>query len=324
MTRLSLIIPARDAEPYIGQTLKSLERNVGSDDEVVVVNDASVDTTAEIVDSYRRHIPGLELVHNRKPHGLAGARNDGLDVAGGRYIAFLDADDWLAPGTLDQMIDGIEALDVDFVRVDHVQVFGERRVVVRAPEARRGRRLDPRTSIMPDDKSTMVDYPYAWAGIFHCRLLENSLLRFDEGLHTAEDRPWIWRLHRLAASYAVLPVLGHLYRRHVEGSLTQIGDERQLDYIRSFDIVLHEVAGDENAQHIMPKAVRSYCSVMMNHLHQENRLTPEVRGEHRRQARAALKRIDEAVLLPVLSGMGSRGRALRRLRSGRPLVTTPK
>lgn len=320
MTRLSLVVPVRDVAPYLAQTLASLARNVGHDDQVVVVDDASTDDTPEVVESFRGQVPGLQVVRNEHALGLAGARNVGLDKAAGRYVAFLDGDDWLAPGTLDAMVGTIDRLGVDFLRVDHVKVFGKRRVVVRAPEGRRNRPLDPRSSITPVSEPTMVDYAYAWAGVFHRRLLDSGLLRFDTGLHTAEDRPWVWRLHRLAESYAVAPVLGHLYRRDVPGSLTQVGDRRQLDYIRSFEIVLADVATDPRADQLLPKALRSYFSVMAHHLRTEKRLAPALRREHHRLARRSLHGIDAGLRSSVLAGMGWRGRALDLLQQGFPNV----
>ena len=111
------------------------------------------------------------------------------------------------------MVLAISTLGVDFVRTDHVQTTNGQRVVVRAPEARRNRVLDPRSSILPMTTSTMVDYCYAWAGIFDRRIAD--LLTFPDGLFTAEDRSWAWRLHLQAASYAVVGHPGILYRRGV-------------------------------------------------------------------------------------------------------------
>ena len=86
------------------------------------------------------------MLRNETPVGLASARNQGLDRAAGRYLAFLDGDDWLARGHLARMVAVISRLDVDFVRTDHVQTTDGRRSVIRAPEARRDRVLDPRGS----------------------------------------------------------------------------------------------------------------------------------------------------------------------------------
>lgn len=320
MVRLSLVVPVRDVAPYVVQTLTSIAGNVGHSDQVIVVDDASTDDTPELVEQFGGRIPGLEVVHNARSLGLAGARNVGLDHAVGWYVAFLDGDDWLAPGTLDAMVSVIERLGVDFLRVDHVKVFGKRRVVARAPEGRRNRPLDPRSSITPVSEPTMVDYAYAWAGVFHRRVMDAGLLRFDDGLHTAEDRPWVWRLHRHVESYAVTSLLGHLYRRDVPGSLTQIGDRRQLDYIRSFETVLADVAMDPQADLLLPKALRAYFSVMAHQLSTESRLTPALRREHHRLARHSLSRIEDGLRSSVLASMGRRGWALHLLQRGLPNV----
>ena len=129
---------------------------------------------------------------------------------------------------------------MDFVRVGHVKVWGRQRRIVTPPEPRRHVGLAPRSGILPADDSTMVDYPYMWAGIYQRRLLEAGLLDCHDRLHTAEDRPWIWRLHRTAESYLIADVCGLFYRRGVTTALTSVGDARQLHYLDAFDLVFSE------------------------------------------------------------------------------------
>src|SRR5690606_4721383 len=102
-------------------------------------------------------------------------------------------------------------------------------------------------AILPAHRTTSVDYAYAWAGVYHRRLVERGLLHFTDGLRTAEDRPWIWRLHREAESFALSGLLGVFYRRGLPSSLTQIGDARQLDFVRAFDQVVEETVRDPEA-----------------------------------------------------------------------------
>jgi hypothetical protein len=211
----------------------------------------------------------------------------------------------------------IQRHDVDFVRTDHVQVNGIERAVHRAPEGRRNVPLDPRTSILPVDDTTMVDYPYAWAGVYHRRLLDKGLLRFHDGLRTAEDRPWIWDLHRRADSYAVVGLRGVFYRRGVMTSLTQIGDVRQLDFFRAFDLVLAELAGDPEAGRLRKKALRNYCVVIAHQLLERDRFERSVAARLRQLSAEALNRMTEDDLREALVGMGeTRMHMLRRVRGG--------
>ncbi|MEV5349026.1 glycosyltransferase family 2 protein [Streptomyces achromogenes] len=316
--RLSVIIPCFNVEGYIPETVASCVNNARDDFEFLFIEDRSTkDHTYEALLELTKRLPHSRVIRHERNGGLATARNTGIDAAEGRYLTFLDGDDWLAPGYLADLVDRIERLDVDFVRTDHVQVTGVQRMVHRAPEGRRHTPLDPRTSILPVDDTTMVDYPYAWAGVYHRRLLDRGMLRFHDGLRTAEDRPWIWELHRRAESYAVASLRGVFYRRGVASSLTQIGDVRQLDFFRSFDLVLAELADDPEADRLRKKALRNYCVVIAHQLLQRDRFERAVAAELRRRAAEVLGRMTEEQLNEALLGMGEeRVQVLRRIRGG--------
>ncbi|MGK5631344.1 glycosyltransferase family 2 protein [Streptomyces sp. URMC 123] len=315
MVKLSVIVPFFNVQTYAPDTLRSLRANARSDFEFILVDDCSTDGTPDVLARAERELPGAVLVRHERNGGLATARNTGIAAARGEYLTFLDGDDWLAPGYYPQLVAAIEELGCDFVRTDHVQCTGRARTVHRVPHGRRGVVLRPREVILPADRSTSVDYPYAWAGIYHRRLVDNGLLHFRHGLRTAEDRPWIWRLHREAESFAAVGLLGVYYRRGVATSLTQIGDVRQLDFIRAFDQVIEETSTDPEADLLLPKAVRTYCAIISHHLGNMERFEPSVARKLRSMSAAALKRMPQDVLRDALDSMdASRASRLRRLR----------
>jgi glycosyltransferase involved in cell wall biosynthesis len=316
--KLSVIVPCYNIEAYVPETVAGLVNNARDDFEFIFVEDRSTkDQTYEALLALTRRLPHSRVIRHERNGGLATARNTGIDAAEGRYLTFLDGDDWLAPGYLADLVDAVERHDVDFVRTDHVQVTGVERAVHRAPEGRRDTPLDPRTSILPVDDTTMVDYPYAWAGVYHRRLLDRGMLRFHDGLKTAEDRPWIWDLHRRAESYAVASLRGVFYRRGVASSLTQIGDVRQLDFFRSFDLVLAELADDPEAGRLRKKALRNYCVVIAHQLMDRGRFERSVAARLKQLAAEALGRMGEDELNDALVGMGEeRVYMLRRIRGG--------
>ncbi|MEV6778688.1 glycosyltransferase family 2 protein [Streptomyces syringium] len=315
MVKLSVIVPFFNVQTYAPDTLRSLRANARADFEFILVDDCSTDETPDILRRAERELPGVVLVRHERNGGLATARNTGLERARGEYIAFLDGDDWLAPGYYEQLLDVVEGLGVEFVRTDHVQCTGRARTVHRVPHGRRGVVLNPRDAILPADRSTSVDYAYAWAGIYHRRLLDEGLLHFRHGLRTAEDRPWIWRLHRGARTFAVAGLLGVFYRRGVASSLTQIGDVRQLDFLRAFDQVIDETSRDADAEILLPKAVRTYCAIISHHLGSIERFEPAVARTLRSKSAAALRRMPQDLLKDALNSMDDdRAARLRRLR----------
>ncbi|WP_405856917.1 glycosyltransferase family 2 protein [Streptomyces sp. NBC_00090] len=319
MVKLSVVVPFFNVQTYAPDTLTSLRANAREDFEFLLVDDCSSDGTPELLERAARELPGAVLIRHERNEGLATARNTGLDAARGEYLTFLDGDDWLAPGYYERLVAAAEGLGCDFLRTDHVSVSGRDRAVHRAPVPRRGEVLDPRDAILPAHRTTSVDYPYAWAGIYHRQLLERGLLHFPHGLRTAEDRPWIWKLHREAESFAAIGELGVFYRRGVATSLTQIGDVRQLDFIRAFDQVIEETAKDPAADLLLPKAVRTYCALISHHIGAIGRFEPEVARQLKAMSAGALRRMPQGVLDEALAAMGGdRATMLRRLRRRRP------
>ncbi|MER7402019.1 glycosyltransferase family 2 protein [Streptomyces sp. NPDC000070] len=318
MPKLSVIVPFYNVQQYAPDTLRSLRLNADRDFEFILVDDHSRDETPAILERAAEELSDVaqvRYIRHEKNGGLATARNTGLDAAQGEYLTFLDGDDWLAPGYLAELVSALDELGCDFIRTDHVQATARARSISRVPVGRRWEAFDPREAILPSHRSTSVDYAYAWAGAYHRRLLDRGVLHFTDGLRTAEDRPWIWKLHREAESFAVVSLLGVFYRRGVASSLTQIGDVRQLDFIRAFDQVIEETAADREADRLLPKAVRTYCAIIAHHLSNEDRFEPAVARQLRSMSAAAIKRMPQDALADALEAMDmDRSAKLRRLR----------
>ncbi|MFJ9039204.1 glycosyltransferase [Streptomyces sp. NPDC102406] len=323
MVKLSVIVPFYNVQQYAPTALRSLGANARADFEFILVDDCSTDRTKEIVERGARDLPGAVHVR-REEKGVSAARNQALDMARGEYLTFMDGDDWVAPGYFSQLVARIEELGCDFVRTDHVRCTGNQREVHRVPWGPRNTVVSPREVILPSDRSTPVDYPYSWAGAYHRRLKDEGLLHFPEHLRTAEDRPWIWRLHREAKSFAAVDLLGIFYRRGVSTSLTQIGDTRQLDFIPSFNQVVRETSEDPEAAKFLPKVIRTYCAIIAHHLNTIDKFEPSVARKMRILSASALKSMPQDLLNEALDTMDhERASRLRRLRRRPAPVEVP-
>ena len=303
--QVTAILPAKDAEPYIGTTLETLLRQFDEPAalKLVAIDDGSRDGTGEIMRAYAGRFAHAEVLVNPRPRSLATARNQGLAHVDGDAFCFIDGDDWMQPHRLQVLAEQLAELDCDFVRTDHVRVTGQERRIVRAPHPWRGVVIPAREAILPAEDRTMVDYPFAWAGIFHRRLIDEGIAAFPDGLFTAEDRPWIWRLHLQARRFAVLDAPALLYRRGVSSSLSQVRDRRQLDFATAMSQVIDIVQQDAEAERFLPKAVRTILALSSHHMVRSRRMAPALRREMRDSIRDLLTRlpVDEAT------------RALRRL-----------
>lgn len=309
---VTVILPGKDVAPYLATTLTTVLRQFDDPDAVklVMIDDGSRDGTGDIMREYAERLAHAEVIRNGAAVGLASARNQGLDHVDTEFFAFLDGDDWMQPRRLETLVAAMRDLGTDFVRTDHVTDTEGRRRLARAPFPWRNRAASPRDAILPAEESTMVDYPYAWAGMFHRRVLDEGLAEFPEGLFTAEDRPWIWRLHLRAASFAVVDAPALLYRRGVATSLTQIVDRRQLDVIPAFAQMRQVVEADADASRFRPKLISTTLAVSAHHLHRGRHMDRDIRTRMRAGVTELIAALPEHEVRDAVAHMSERRRRL--------------
>ena len=108
MVKISIIIPIFNNEEYLEQCIESVQRQTVKELEIICVDDGSKDQSAELIRRLRQEDARI-ILHQQENRGAAAARNVGIQLAGGEYIAFLDADDYYRQeDALRQMIDCCE------------------------------------------------------------------------------------------------------------------------------------------------------------------------------------------------------------------------
>ncbi len=115
--KVTVIIPAYNAEKYIDECLTSIIKQTYKNFEIIIVNDGSTDKTLEIVKQYENKHKNITVL-NIKNHGQGYARNLALKKATGEYIMFIDADDFIEPVTFEVAINKIVLENSDFVYFD--------------------------------------------------------------------------------------------------------------------------------------------------------------------------------------------------------------
>jgi glycosyltransferase involved in cell wall biosynthesis len=122
MPKVSIIIPAYNVAPYIGETLDSVFAQTFADYEVIVINDGSPDAN-DLERALARFVDRINYI-KQENRGASAARNSGVRAARGEFVAFLDADDLWLPNYLDGQINFIREHDCDLVCAD-AEVFSD-------------------------------------------------------------------------------------------------------------------------------------------------------------------------------------------------------
>ena len=102
--KFSVIIPLYNKAPYVRKALESVCAQTCRDYELIVINDGSTDNSAIVADEYLKATDGIDYkIINQPNAGVSAARNNGVALSHGEYLAFLDADDWWEPTYLERM-----------------------------------------------------------------------------------------------------------------------------------------------------------------------------------------------------------------------------
>ncbi|MFL1683970.1 glycosyltransferase [Coprobacter secundus] len=115
---LSVIIPVYNVEKYLPHCLESVLIQADNNIEVIAINDGSIDKSPEILDQYATQYPSLKII-NQPNQGVSAARQKGITVAHGKYILFLDADDFLEASSLNILYKKAIEADADMVLMDY-------------------------------------------------------------------------------------------------------------------------------------------------------------------------------------------------------------
>ena len=119
---ISVIIPVYNVERYLAQCLDSVINQTYSNLEIICVNDGTRDSSREILEQYAQTDKRVVVI-DQENRGLSGARNTGLKHVHGKYIMFVDSDDWIELDTCEKTVKAAEKYDVDLVMWSYVREF---------------------------------------------------------------------------------------------------------------------------------------------------------------------------------------------------------
>ena len=108
MAELSIIVPVYNVEDYLKECIESLIREKGNYFEIILVDDGSPDKSPQICDGYAQKDKRIKVIHKTNG-GLSEARNTGIKAASGKYLVFLDSDDWLVEGALPGLLAAVKS-----------------------------------------------------------------------------------------------------------------------------------------------------------------------------------------------------------------------
>lgn len=128
MVKISIIIPIYNVEQYLKKCLESILAQTLDDIEVILVNDGSTDKSLDICNQYKLKDPRIKVI-DKKNGGLSDARNKGIQIAEGEYIAFLDSDDWVEPNFYKYLWELAQKEKADIAQCDYIEAYHDETII---------------------------------------------------------------------------------------------------------------------------------------------------------------------------------------------------
>lgn len=219
---ISIIIPVYNVEPYLCQCLDSVIGQTYKNLEILIIDDGSTDGSGKICDEYAERDERIKVFHTEN-RGLSAARNVGLDKANGKYIVFIDSDDWFELVAIERSVEAASISKVDIVCFLPIREY---------KNSSKADIIDPRKPIVFSDKEIIKEYctnsglgVACWNKLYDTDLLQ--YVRYPEGRYY-EDRATTYQLLLLADRVECIPYVLIQYRARKD-NITSHHDYKNID-----------------------------------------------------------------------------------------------
>ena len=223
---LSIIVPVYNVEQYLEKCLRSLvEQTLDKRRyEIIVVNDGSPDGSQKIIDRFAHEYSNIIAVQ-KENGGLSDARNYGIQMARGKYLAFVDSDDYVDTHMYEAMLAKAKQSDFDVVVCDFIEVYEEH-------EVKGSSRVKKDLLNQEEVRMAMWDfYPSAWNKIYKRELF--STIQFKKGVWF-EDVECLYRLFPLIQKVGMVKEAFYYYIQR-SGSISKSTDPRIFHYVENWN-----------------------------------------------------------------------------------------
>lgn len=228
--KISLIIPVYNIETYLYKCLDSAINQTLNEIEIIIVNDGSTDSSIDIINQFLT-IDKRIIFINQENQGLSCARNAGIKISKGEFIAFLDSDDSIENSFLEDMYNVAKKTNSDIVMCNYIKIFEKNGHISLA-------KRNIKQNIFSNEEALhkiildLAIQNYAWDKIYKRDLFINNNIYYPKGMYY-EDMPTTFRLFFYANQVAYLDKFLYNYLQR-ENSITKtFGDKHINDIIKA-------------------------------------------------------------------------------------------
>ena len=258
MPNVSIIIPVYNVEKYLSRCLDSIISQTYHDFEVICINDGSTDGSRQILEQYQKLDDRIIIYSNEKHTTAAESRNFGIDVANGKYIMFVDSDDYIATVMVEKMVGYIEQTDAEVVITDYFARNFRKDLSNDRYIYRYQIETDTVIKINKDDvRNYLFLVVPCWNKIYTLDFFKRKKLKFP--LYPIYEDLVFWAdVYLNAEKIYYVPEAYYFYRRKRKGSLMQTKNENSF-----FVVDVHKKTAELFKEHNMYEKMKTILDYIM-------------------------------------------------------------
>lgn len=213
--KVSIIVPVYNTEKYLHRCIDSILSQTFIDFELLLIDDGSKDSSGAICDEYASKESRICVFH-KENGGVSSARNVGLDNAKGKWITFVDSDDWVESLYLEHlMMENANAdLVIAYATVIHANGNSEK-------EFYPAQTITTGNFSLLFEEHAMSWHTSPWSKLYKTQLIQKYSLRFEENIHLGEDALFLYTYMLFSDVINVSCHTDYCYRCQLQGSLTK-------------------------------------------------------------------------------------------------------
>jgi len=227
--KVSVIVPIYNVDAFLHQCINSIVIQSLKEIEIILIDDGSSDYSVHICEYYKKSDNRVILIQNKKNEGLVAVRKTGIQRASGKYVMYVDADDWIAPNYIEDIYNEAVQKKVDAVFPSHIRDFlGRQKIIRNKIESGFYDRDNLKEKVFP----RMISFgqffshgitSYTWGKIFlRSRLLEFQL-KIPENIVMGEDAAVLFSMLPTLDSLYISDLAGYFYRQRPGSIVKTVG-----------------------------------------------------------------------------------------------------
>lgn len=265
----TIIIPAYNAEKYLGFAIDSILEQSFKNFELIIVNDGSEDTTLSISKKYEQVNEKVKLI-DKKNEGVSAARNDAMAIAKGQYLMFVDADDVLYPNSLQVLYDVLNNKSLDYLRFEYRVIDEAGKPLFPNYESKKRKQWE---LCVVDSASCIQNIVrrefFSCVAVYKRSIILDNNLRYFKGCTYNEDTLFMMEFFQLSKTHSYISNVVYGYRKTNTAVTAHFSDKNYEDVENVIRKIILLDKKTEDTMHVMiKKTIETLSLRLLQHSHE--------------------------------------------------------